>query len=338
MSFKEYVKDKWIEILSYCFFFILVFLLCSAFQVSLQLIVAISLLFFFFGFFSLCYSFYRKKSFYQNLFQLLESLDQKYLVGEMFKKPDFLEGKILYDVIYEIDKSMNERLHSYRFHIENFKEYVELWVHEIKVPISSLLLTVHNHTSSSSKKIVEEISRIEDYVEQILYYVRSENVEKDYFIRECSLKQIVKNAVQKNKNRILNKHITIEVDVGEQKVRTDSKWISFVLHQIINNSIQYVANQNGKIRIFLSRKKNAIVLCVWDNGIGIAESDLSRVFEKGFTGQNGRKYSSSTGMGLYLCKQLIVKMGHSIEIESKQQEFTCVSILFYETDFYNILK
>lgn len=337
MKFVEFVKDRWFEIALHFFLFILIFLLCNVFKVPTQLLVAICFLFFVFGSFLLLFSFYRKRSFYQNFINLLESLDQKYLIGEMIKKPNFLEGKILYDAIYEIDKSMNEKLNSYKFHIDDFKEYVELWVHEIKVPISSCLLSIHNH-ASSSKRTIEEISRIEDYVEQILYYVRGEMLEKDYLIRECSLKQIVKSVVQKNKNRLLDKHISIEVDLDEKKVRTDSKWLLFILHQIINNSIQYVSNQNGKIRIFIRQKKDTIILCIWDNGIGINKSDLPRIFEKGFTGQNGRNYASSTGMGLYLCKQLIQKMGHSIEVESKQQEFTCVSILFHETDFYNILK
>lgn len=337
MKFLAYLKDHLLEIFSYWILFFLIFLLLLAFQVSTELIVAIFLLFLLVGIPLLLFPFYRKKIFYDNLLDNLSSMDQKYLLHEMINRPSFLEGEILYDAMYEVNKSMMEYLNIYKNHLDEFKEYMELWVHEIKIPISSCFLITHNHALESSKKLEEELARIEDFVEQILYYARSENVEKDYLVRSADLKTIVRNVVQKNKSRILYKHIKLDISVGEKKVRTDSKWLEFILHQILNNSIQYARGKDAEIRIWTEKKEKQLLLHIKDNGFGIAKSDLPHVFEKGFTGKNGRTVSTSTGMGLYLVKKLAQKMNHKVLIDSVQGEYTTFTVIFFETDFYDVL-
>lgn len=338
MKFSSYLKDRILEICAYFFFFLLVILLLSVFKVHFSLIVAISILFLFFGLFFFLFPYFRKKTFYQTFSDLLESLDQKYLIGEMIQDPGFLEGNFLVDAILEIDKSMNDHLSSYKYSVQEFKEYIELWVHEVKIPISSCYLVAHNHSSKVSQKMLEEVEKILDFVEQILYYTRSENVEKDYLIRSCSLKTMVRNVIQKNKNRFLYQNIALDVQIGDETVRTDSKWLEFILHQIINNSIQYAKKKEAHLRIWAEQEKKQVLLHLEDNGIGIPQEDLSRVFDKGFTGHNGRGHSTSTGMGLYLSKKLCEKMGHSIQIFSSTGQFTRVTLVFSNTDFYDVLN
>ena len=131
--------------------------------------------------------FKRRKKFYDKFLNDLDLLDKKYLITEMLEKPNFYDGEILYDALYEIDKSMAERIKEYSLSIADFKEYIEMWIHEVKLPLASMNLMVHNHKELSDKKIVEQLKRIDDDVEQVLYYVRSENAEKAayFLLRHC---------------------------------------------------------------------------------------------------------------------------------------------------------
>ncbi len=292
---------------------------------------------FVFGIFFLFYPYFRKKSYYNNLLKTLDNLDQKYLVSEMIEKSDFLEGQILENIIYEIDKSMKEKINQEKDFHESFKEYLELWVHEIKIPLATCFLLLHNESEKSSKKLLLEIEKIEDMVEKILYYARSENVEQDYWIKKTSLKKVVHEELKRCKNRLLDEKVTVDVSLKEETVRTDAKWLEFILHQIINNAIQYKRKRGSKLKIWAEEKENTCFLYIEDNGIGIAKEDLPRVFDKSFTGKNGRNLKTSTGMGLYLCKKLLLKMNHQIEITSEEGKFTRLTIIFDETSFYNTL-
>ena len=170
-----------------------------------------------------------------------------------------------------------------------------------------------------------------------LYYVRSENAEKDYIIKETSLNDIIKNVALKNKDDLLENNVDLIVDVDDEKILTDSKWLEFILNQIINNSIKYKReNINSYIKIKVCEDKNYVKIFIEDNGIGIPKNDLGQVFDKCFTGENGREKSKSTGMGLYIAKKLCVKLGHKIEVESEEGIFTRVSITFGKNDFYKL--
>ena len=176
--------------------------------------------------------------------------------------------------------------------------------------------------------------KLDNYIDQILYYVRSENAEKDYIIKETSLNDIIKNVALKNKDDLLENNVDLIVDVSDEKVLTDSKWLEFILNQIINNSIKYKRDNIGSyIKIKVCENTNSVKLFIEDNGIGISKNDLPQVFDKWFTGENGREKSKSTGMGLYIAKKLCVKLGHRIEIESEAGSFTRVVITFGKNDF-----
>ncbi|MCX4253844.1 MAG: sensor histidine kinase [Bacilli bacterium] len=336
MKFTYYIKDKILNIIMYFIMILLIMMMLIAFKTPISLIIWILITIFVFGIAIILTDFYRKKAFYNSLLSNVSLLDKAYLVLETIKKPDFYEGEILYQALYEINKSMCENIKDYEMQLNAFKEYIEMWIHEVKIPLSSLVLISHNH---KEKSILEQIKRIEAYVEQVLYYVRGENAEKDYLINEVSLKKVINNVAIKNKDEILANKIDFLVNNINTKVYTDSKWLEFIINQIISNSIKY---QNKKtksiIKISTYEKDAKIILEIYDNGIGISASDLPQVFDKTFTGLNGRSNAKSTGMGLFIAKKLCEKLGHKIEIESKKNQFTKVIITFSKNKFYEVVK
>lgn len=337
MSLKKYLLDKFPQFLISIIGFIISILILNVFKVELSVKFAITIIFIIVVLLNTLFDFFRRYNFYQNLKNILNKLDQKYLVLEMLNIPDFYDGEIFYNTLYEINKSMIEKVKEYNLSITDFKEYVEMWIHEVKIPISSLILLSHNHKNQIDKRYIEQVRKLDNYIDQILYYVRSENAEKDYLIKEQNLQKIIKSVALKNKDDLLENNVRLEVDVKKKQILTDTKWLEFILNQIINNSIKYKRETTDSyIKITALEKESKIYLCILDNGIGIPEDNLSRVFDKSFTGLNGRKKAKSTGMGLYIAKKLCKKLGHIITIESKVGKYTKVTIIFSQNDFYKM--
>ena len=213
---------------------------------------------------------------------------------------------------------------------EDYKEYIELWIHEIKIPIATSKMIIENNKNEITKSIYEELDKIENYTEQALFYARSNTANKDYIIKKTNLEKIVNNVILKNKAELIHKKIQLDIHDINVEVKTDSKWVIFILNQIINNSIKYKKqNENLKIEIFTKKQKESICLYIKDNGIGIKKGEITRVFEKGFTGSNGRILNKkSTGIGLYLCKKLCDKLGMAIELNSEENVGTEIKLIF----------
>lgn len=338
MSLKKYLLDKTPQIIISIIGFIIFIFMINAFKLEKSFKIALSLICVLIILSNVFYDYFRKNKFYNKLLNIINSLDKKYLILEMINKPNFYEGEIFYETLYDINKSMIENVNQYNLSITDFKEYVEMWIHEVKIPIASLTLLTHNNPDKIDKRYIEQIRKLDNYIDQILYYVRSENVEKDYIIKEKKLQEIIKNVALKNKDDLLENNVRLEVDINNEKVLTDSKWLEFILNQVINNSIKYKKNDTTEsyIKIISKEEKDKIYLNIYDNGVGIPESDISRVFDKSFTGENGRTRAKSTGMGLYIAKKLCDKLGHKIIIESKIQEYTNITIVFFKNDFYKI--
>ena len=337
MRLRDYLKDKIIIII----LVILTYFIILSFMIGFKIVdefrwcftILYSLLFIII----FLYDFFRKYFYYKDILSKLELLDEKYLICEMISKPNFLDGEIFYQMLYEINKSMNENIRDYREKINDFKEYVELWIHEVKIPLSALILYTHN--KKMDKALVKEINKVDNYLEQILYYIRSENMEVDYIIKEVDLSKVIRDVMLKNKDVLLERNIEITSDVRDAKALTDYKWLEFMINQIISNSMKYMRDINDKkIEIKAYREDHRIVLEILDNGMGIPKSDLSRVLNKTFTGQNGRKVPGSTGMGLYIVSNLCKKLGHKLEVESKEGEYTKVIIIFDNNLFYKEVK
>ena len=335
MSFKKYLLDKTVQITVSIVGFIIAILMLNAFKVENDLKIALTILFFLVATFNIIFDYFRKYKFYKKILNALDKLDKKYLILEILNKPNFYDGEIFYQILYDINKSMIENVKEYNLSITDFKEYVEMWIHEVKIPIASLTLISHNHQNEIDKKYIEQIRKLDNYIDQILYFVRSENVEKDYIIKEKKLQEIIKNVALKNKDDLLENAVRLDVDVHNEKVLTDSKWLEFILNQIINNSIKYKRkNTESYIKIKANEDKDRLYLTICDNGIGIPKSDIKRVFDKSFTGENGRTMTKSTGMGLYIAKKLCDKLGHKITVESEINEYTKITIIFTKNNFY----
>lgn len=260
--------------------------------------------------------------------RVLEQLDKKYLLPEVIDEPNFLLGEEINDVLRELSKSMHENVKHYRTEQEEYREYIEMWIHEIKTPIASSRLVIENNYNDVTRKIDYQIDRIDNFIEQVLYYTRSDEVSKDYIIKELELDSIVKKVVKKNYRDFISKKIKLEIEEIKETIYSDSKWVEFIVNQILVNSVKYTKEKEGVIKISANSQGNSVVLIIEDNGVGIIERDLDRIFEKGFTGENGRRFGKSTGIGLYLCKRLCDKLGLGSKLESKLNKGTKVRIIF----------
>ncbi len=338
MKLKDYLGDKAIIILMYIFLMVLILFFLIMFKVPMALITSITIVLFIFGATMIVYDYLSKRAFYNEFQRRLEGLDKKYLITEMVNKPNFLEGRLLCEFLYETDKSMNEDIEEYKRSIRDFKEYIELWIHEVKLPIASCVLILHNNKVDANKKVGEQLQRIENYVEQVLYFARGENSEKDYLIKRCNLKDIINTVIKKNKDTLILENIRVQMENTEVQVLSDSKWLEFIINQVLSNSIKYCSDKDPSISFKVVVVGTQSTLYIEDNGVGISEKDISKVFEKSFTGENGRQVSTSTGMGLYLAQKLCKKLGHSIDIASVKEQFTRVSIIFNNNEYYEVLK
>ena len=262
---------------------------------------------------------------------------------ESYKKLKFLEKNILNDLA-ALPKSLDIRIDYYHKIIEKLYEelekltqenrqkntdmvdYYSMWVHQIKTPIAAMNFLLDNE-EVDQKNFQQELFKIERYVEMVLTYIRLDSISSDYVITKINLDEVVKDSVKKYATIFINKKIKLNYVSHETMVISDKKWLSFAFEQILGNSVKYTST-GGEITIETCENK----LIIEDNGMGIKEEDLPRIFEKGFTGFNGRYEKKSSGLGLYLCKKTLDKLGHHIEISSKVGEGTRIEITFPKED------
>lgn len=276
--------------------------------------------------------YFRQKKKTKKIISLVDNVSEKYLISEIIKEPLEMENKAYYYALKQACKSMNDRISELEKENTEYQEYVESFVHEIKTPISALSLALENNNDFRLK---QEVDKINQLVEQMLYYARSENTEKDYFVKEIQLTEIIHSVILKYRYYMLNKKISLNIHDLDYIVITDEKWLLFIISQIIQNSIKYLDKDKKEIEVWGENNNNYINLIIKDNGCGIKESDLVRIFEKGFTGTN-RKKGYSTGMGLYLTKKLCDKLGLQLQIQSKEKEFTKLTITFPKSGLHKI--
>jgi hypothetical protein len=337
MDFKLFLREKASTILLLLFGLITIEIFLMAYNVGMFIKIYIPLIIIGLYMISIIIEYFKRKKFYDNLLKILEELDEKYLITEIIKTPNFLEGQIFKNSLEQIDKSMLENVNKYKYMTEDYKEYIELWIHEIKIPIATSKMVIENNKNAITKSIDEELDKVENYIEQALFYARSNTVEKDYYIRKVVLKEIVNESIKKNKSSLIQEKISIDIHDLEIEVNTDNKWIVFILNQIIQNSIKYRKKENSVMEIYANQGKENVILYIKDNGIGIKQGEITRVFEKGFTGTNGRlSNKKSTGIGLYLCKKLCNKLGIGIELNSVQNEGTEVKLVFSKDSYIEL--
>lgn len=280
----------------------------------------------------------KRRNFYDKTMQALDALERKSLLSEMVEEPDFLEGGILTEILAQCAKSMNDQIAAVQREAREYREYVETWMHEIKTPLAGARLILTNHPDLNSRELSGELDQMEALLEQALYYARSAQAHKDYVIHCVDLREIVNAAIRKQSRLLIGNQVSVEPLQTACHVYTDAKWISFILSQIIINCVQYRSQADAKISFWAVRADNSVFLTIRDNGIGIDPRDLPRVFEKGFTGDTGRKYTKSTGIGLYLCKKLCGKLGVGIRAESEVGEGTSMILQFPISEMTAVLQ
>ncbi|MCM1498241.1 MAG: sensor histidine kinase [Clostridium sp.] len=303
----------------------------------------------------LAVTYLQRRKYFQEMEQILEKVDQRYLLGELLPDSFRLEDRLYREMIRKSNKSVIERIRRIEDEQTDYREYIESWVHEIKAPITSISLICDNRRrfrptgeesedrsikaegtvqrSGGQKKTADDFGtismenqRVENYVDMALYYARLENVYKDYLIRETNLQEVVNEVLGKNRLLLIWHHVQADVDCADS-VYTDRKWIAFILNQLVLNSVKYCSG-TPVFHFYTKREKNGVNLILEDNGTGIPAEELSRIFEKGFTGSNGRNHERSTGMGLYLCRKLCDKLGIGITAESEYGTGTKMSLQF----------
>ena len=318
MNFWLFLRDRLIYILSQTVVLIFLLMFIYAFgNFSTQAALLFVMLYFLGVTGPLLYEFRKKNRFYRNLLAAFDQIDKKNLIGELISPPDFAEGEILYDLLRGTNKAYLDEINRYRKAQEDYRSYIELWIHEIKTPIASAVLTIENQGGETQTLLQEDLMCIEEYAMQALFYARSNSVEKDYIIQELSLQELCFRVLRKNAKLLIDNNVSVEASEIKGSVFCDSKWMVYILDQLISNSVKYKAGENPRIVFSSEDRGNETVLYLTDNGLGIRPEELTRIFDKGFTGTLGRLHERSTGMGLFLCKKLCGKLGLLLEIASE---------------------
>ena len=333
MSIITFIKERMLFLMVNLIMFLLIGILMKVVEVPINIIFILFLIWIGPLITYMFLEFIKYNRYLKNLTHTIDGLDKKYLLSEVINEPRFQEERIINEVLKECNKSMHENVKYYKDEQIEYREYIETWVHEIKTPIASAKLILENDDSNLSSRINYEMKRVEGFIEQVLYYARSSDVSKDYIIKKFSLRNVVMKAVKNNSRDFINRNIKLNIKEVEGTIFSDAKWVEFIINQIIINAVKFSIPNKGEVSIFSKINENNIILTIEDNGVGISEKDIDRVFEKGFTGENGRKFGKSTGIGLYLCKKLCDKLGIGISLISKEGLGTKVNIVFPQGKF-----
>lgn len=242
-------------------------------------------------------------------------------VMETFPEPVTQDDADYQQLIQQLREEQKQLENQMNVRYGDMVEYYTIWAHQIKTPIASMRLHLQNEDSPFSRRLSDDLFRIEQYVEMVLMFLRLDSASTDYVIQEYDLDGIIKQAVKKYASQFINKKIQLCYQPLNITVLTDEKWLLFVLEQVLSNALKYTPS--GNITIDLERPKT---LCIRDTGIGIAPEDLPRIFEKGYTGYNGRSDKKASGIGLYLCRRICRNLGHTITADSSLESGTVIRI------------
>lgn len=344
MRFATFLKDKVMLLILHvsCMCILAGFLAATGYQKGNILLVLI------FWALILCMwmtvTYLQRRKFFGEANEILDKMDQRYLLGELLPNSYRLEDKLYREMIRRSNKSVIERIRQIEDEQRDYQEYMESWVHEVKAPITSISLLCENRRrrnlatdksraesgALSDREIFQTISlenqKIENDVDMVLYLARGQAVYKDYLIRETNLQEVVCEVLEKNRLLLIQNQVSAEIEC-EETVYTDRKWLAFVINQMILNSVKY-RSEDPVLHVYTERTGNGVILTIEDNGVGIRCEELGRIFEKGFTGSNGRSRERSTGMGLYLCRKLCDKLGIGLRAESEYGKGTCLILDF----------
>lgn len=263
----------------------------------------------------------------EELSAVMDALDQKYLFAECAPRPHSAYERRLFDLMRRSGKAMLEAVSDARASQADYRAYIESWVHEIKAPMTAAQLISERTDAGTRRKLSCELAQIENHVERALFYARAENPERDFIVRRTALSEIVSQAISRHRALLIQSGVRIETEALDCSVYTDGKWAVFLLGQLLQNAVRY-RGETPVVTLSARQLGRQVQLTVRDNGIGIPPHELPRVFERGFTGSNGRTRGGSTGMGLYLCRQLAGFLEIDLRIQSEEGRGTSVLLTF----------
>ena len=252
--------------------------------------------------------------------QLSDALKSIRVSDEQLPPPENLIEEDYRQLIRALGEEKQRQASAMDLRMSDMQDYFTLWAHQIKTPIAAMRLILQTKPENSAMEIEGELFRVEQYVEMVLNYLRLDSDSTDFVFKTCALDGIIRQCVRKYAKQFIRKKISLEYQGTALQVLTDEKWLCFVIEQILSNALKYTAA--GSIRIFTQGE----TLVIADTGMGIAPEDLPRVFEKGYIGYNGRTDKKATGIGLYLCKRILNRLGHEISISAQVGKGTRVSI------------
>lgn len=266
-------------------------------------------------------------SYYKKIRQLENVLLNIEYSAEHLPEIKNLSDKLYEEIIIKSFKNKTRLVSEFDKEINEMTNYYTMWTHQIKTPISAIRLILENDDFKSKREIQNELFKIEQYVNSVLSYMRMNSDSTDFLIKKYNLDNILKSSLKKFSSQFISKKLSLDYRETNLTVLTDEKWLSFVIEQILSNSVKYT--NNGKISVY-SEKENELI--IEDTGIGISAEDLPRVFDNGFTGYNGRTDKKATGIGLFLCKGILTKLSHNIEIQSEINKGTKVIVKFADNN------
>ena len=327
MTLREFLSDrlKRIALQVICAGLATLFLFATGTQPGVLVILLIVLLLVFLT--VNMFDFFQQRARLLELKSILDGLDHKYLFTECVPQPKGLFERRLFDLTRLAGRDMTGAVSEAQASQREYREYVERWVHEIKAPLTAARLICRELDGDTRRKLTAEISQIEAHVERALFYARAENPEQDCLFRQIELEKIAAQAIENHRSLLIQNGIRVEMENMNCAVYTDEKWAVFILGQLLQNAARY---RGPEPVITLSAKPlgRQTQLIVHDNGIGIPAHELPRVFERGFTGSNGRIRGGSTGIGLYLCRKLAVFLELELRMDSQEGAGTTVTLTF----------
>ena len=315
--FKGYLKERWKRLLMLLLFACIFAVSFWFYRLPVRAVMYPCALCLLFGAVFAAYDItkaYRRHKFFEELHRRNTELISALPEPEGIVDSDYQQLiSVLKEKIAEITAQTDSR-------IRDTVDYYTVWAHQIKTPIAAMRLTLQKEDVPEARRLASELSRIEQYVEMVLVFVRLGSDYSDYVFARQDIDEIIRSSVKKFASEFIDRRIRLEYDSVDIQAVTDEKWFAFVVEQLLSNALKYT--REGSIKIYSEGK----VLCIKDTGIGIAPEDLPRIFEKGYTGYNGRGDQKASGLGLYLCRTICRKLGHSITAESALDEGTAIRI------------
>ncbi len=316
--FIKYLRQRWRTIATCVVFCIILLVSFALYHLPIEAVIYPTLLCVFLGFAVVIIDFMRVKRKHE-LIKRMDSITDA--ITEALPSASNIDDEDYQRIIDRLCEEYNQYRTDNIQRYSDMMDYYTVWVHQIKTPIASMRLTLQNEDSILSRKLYTDLFRIEQYVEMVLTFLRLDSESTDYVIKEYDLDAIIKQTVKKFAGEFIGRRIKLVYEPLNANVLTDEKWLSFVIEQVISNALKYTPS--GSVTIALEPDMK---LCIRDTGIGIAAEDLPRIFEKGYTGYNGRTDKKASGIGLYLCKRICTNLGHSIKAESVVDEGTVITI------------